>query len=151
MAACPTWPMHTEFQLQPCIHNRVQRQLAAKPAPTQGAAPPTLSTELEAATAAATLSAGAVCGDWGHILCAAGGKPHASACSHTLVHGLSCQREIKCSCSPCRAPTNAANLEPAAGQGSQGRLGARARGLGLVASSGAQLDVQGCDAQLLRR
>lgn len=46
--------------------------------------------------------------------------------------------------------TNAADLHAGAGQGAQGALGAGAGGLGLVAAGGAQLDVQGVDAQLLR-
>jgi hypothetical protein len=46
--------------------------------------------------------------------------------------------------------TNAADLHASACQGTQGGLGTRTRGLGLVAARSAQLDVQGVDAQLLR-
>jgi hypothetical protein len=47
------------------------------------------------------------------------------------------------------ALTNASNLDSRAGQGAQGGLGSRARGLGLVASGRAQLDVQGSDVEFL--
>jgi hypothetical protein len=47
------------------------------------------------------------------------------------------------------ALTNAADLHASACQGTQGGLGTRTRGLGLVAAGGAQLDVQGVDSQLL--
>ena len=51
---------------------------------------------------------------------------------------------------PPRDLTNAANLDSSAGQGAERRLCSRSRGLGLVTSSGAQLDVQGSDTELLR-
>lgn len=66
----------------------------------------------QTATTAATLPAGGVGGDGGHIL-------------------------------------DAANLDAGTGQSAQGGLGAGAGGLGAVAAGGAQLDVQGIDAQLL--
>lgn len=44
---------------------------------------------------------------------------------------------------------NAANLDAGTGQGAQSGLGARAGGLGAVAASGAELDVQGVDTELL--
>ena len=74
---------------------------------------PAGSKSLQTATAAATLPAGGVCGDGGHIL-------------------------------------DAANLDAGASEGAQGRLGAGAGGLGAVATSGAQLDVQRVDTQLLQ-
>lgn len=42
------------------------------------------------------------------------------------------------------------HLHARAGEGTEGGLGARAGGLGLVAAGGAHLDVQGGDAQLLQ-
>lgn len=45
--------------------------------------------------------------------------------------------------------TNTANLHASTSQGTQGALSTWAWGLGLVASSSTQLDVQCCDAQLL--
>jgi len=50
-----------------------------------------------------------------------------------------------------RLLTNTANLHASTGQGTQGALCTGTWGLGLVASSGTQLDVQGCDAKLLQR
>lgn len=44
---------------------------------------------------------------------------------------------------------DAANLHAGTSQGTEGRLGTGARGLGAVATSGTDLDVQGGDAQLL--
>jgi hypothetical protein len=53
------------------------------------------------------------------------------------------------SAAACWLLTNAADLHACTCQGTQGALCTRAGGLGLVATGGAQLDVQGSDAQLL--
>lgn len=45
--------------------------------------------------------------------------------------------------------TNAANLHASAGKSAEGRLGARARGLGASATGGTELDVEGSNANLL--
>jgi len=47
--------------------------------------------------------------------------------------------------------TNAANLKARAGEGTESRLCARAGGLGAVSASGAELDVDGVDADLPNR
>merc|ERR1719220_1829717 len=44
---------------------------------------------------------------------------------------------------------DASNLHAGTSERSEGRLCARARGLGAVATCGSQLDVQGCDAKSL--
>jgi len=44
---------------------------------------------------------------------------------------------------------NSANLKTSTSQGSEGRLGARTGGLGALATSGTQLDVDGGDTELL--
>lgn len=48
-----------------------------------------------------------------------------------------------------RGLTNAANAHAGAGKGAEGRLGAGARGLGADTTGGAELDVEGVDAELL--
>ena len=69
--------------------------------------------DLETATTATTLPAGAISGDGGHVL-------------------------------------DTANLHARTRERTESSLGTGARGLGLVAASGAQLDVESGDANLLR-
>ena len=45
--------------------------------------------------------------------------------------------------------TNTANLHTGTGEGTEGRLGTRAGSLGAVTTGGANLDVEGVDAELL--
>lgn len=45
--------------------------------------------------------------------------------------------------------TDAADAHARAGEGTEGRLGTRSRSLGAISTSGADLDVEGSDAELL--